>query len=178
MHTRGPAFRGKERCARRHNGTVHTYGGWTEAHAAAGAWCRCSSPHMHAHGTRGPCSSAVACSCARLLLTGADGHDVEFVRTFGGKRGMLLFHVLEKILAVGLFHKALSHPALAQLLEPFLRLTHATGKERPTSGHAEKLEHIVAFFSRRCVSHLRLQPPWQQLKRVRHATANVRAAAG
>jgi hypothetical protein len=25
---------------------------------------------------------------------------------------------------------------------------------------------------------LRLQPPWQQLKRVRHATANVRAAAG
>jgi len=127
---------------------------------------------------RGNASQRASCSFARLLLTGTDGHDVEFVLIFGGKRGMLLLHVLEEFLAVGLLHKAFSHPALAQLLEPFLRLTHATGKERPTSGHAEKLEHIVAFFSRRCVSHLRLQPPWQQLKRVRHATANVRAAAG
>ena len=58
---------------------------------------------------------------------------------------MLLLHVLEEFHAVGLFHKAFSHPAFAQLLEPFLRLKHAAGKERATSGHTEQLEHIAAL---------------------------------
>lgn len=134
-------------------------------------------PRIRAHGTANvlwPRRSGrnMTCSRARLLLASADGHDVEFVRVFSGKCGVLLLHMLEELLAVGLLHKTLSHPVLAQLLEPPLCLKHGAAEKARTLSHGHMKQTKQAATCAATVSSAGVRSePRAAPKRKRHASA-------